>query len=202
MNLPTPAEINSALARLENYRVKHVQELLYPYKPIPASIMLALGFRESGLRNICGGAKKDPATGKWVKSFGDRSYLQISDQYDGDFLKSVEGCPDGWWVPDAKKPAVSAFEPMHVPRFSPATLYVKDEMEKAYAVGVGHHVPDPLRFAVAAHNAGVQGALDGLKAGDVDVNTAGGDYSAYVLKVAPMIHDWIVAHPNWSYHPS
>jgi hypothetical protein len=59
MAIPTAAEIGHALAELGNYRVLRVQEVCYPYHPIPASVMLGIGFRETGLRNICGGATWD-----------------------------------------------------------------------------------------------------------------------------------------------
>ncbi len=192
-------EIGNALAHLGNYRVMHVQELLYPYKPIPASVMLALGFRETGLKNVCGGAVWDGS--KWVQSYGDRGYLQITDKYNAAFLASVEGCNNGNWVP--ADPPVNALAAMHVPRFSPATLYVKDEMNRAVLFAAEHGVPlaQQLRFAVAAHNAGVSGAIDGWRNGNFDKNTAGGDYSSYVLRVAPMIHQWIAEHPNWQYKP-
>jgi hypothetical protein len=198
--LPTQQEIGHALAALGNYRVLRVQEITWPYKPIPASIMLGLGFRESGLQNICGGAVM--VNGVWVQSFEDRGYLQISERFESPFLKSAEGCREGQWGPAS--PPVKAIEPRHVPRFTPATIYVKQTLINSMEFAHSHGVPDSelLRFAVAAHNAGDGGAIDGWRAGDVDKNTAHGDYSAYVLALQPLIHAWITdpAHSHWVYH--
>jgi hypothetical protein len=203
LNLPTPTEVGRALANLGNYRVLRVQEITWPYKPIPASVMLGIGFRESELKNVCGGAVL--VNGVWVKSFSDRGYLQISDQFEADFLKTAEGCAEGQWGPT--NPPSTAIEPRHVPRFTPATHYVKqtliNSMEYAHTQGV----PDSelLRFAIAAHNAGDGGAIAGWREGDVDKHTAHGDYSAYVLALQPAIHAWITdpLHSHWVYrHPA
>lgn len=197
MSLPTQQEVGDALAHLGNYRVLRVQEVLWPYHPIPASVMLGIGFRETGLRNICGGAKL--VNGVWVQSFSDRGWLQISDEFEAGFLKTAEGCREGQWGPT--NPASKAIEPRHVPRFTPALNYVKQTMLNSMEFAHSEGVPDDelLRFAIAAHNAGDGGALAGFRDGDVDKNTAMADYSAYVLALQPAIHDWIAAHPNWQY---
>lgn len=198
LSLPTAQEIGHALAELGNYRVLRVQEVCWPYHPIPASVMLGIGFRETGLRNICGGAVLE--NGVWVQSFSDRGWLQISDQFESGFLKTAEGCKEGQWGPTV--PASRAIEPRHVPRFTPALDYVKQTMLNSMEYAHSQGVPDSelLRFAIAAHNAGDGGAVAGYRSGDVDRNTAHGDYSAYVIALQPLIHDWIVAHPNWQYH--
>jgi hypothetical protein len=196
--LPTASEVGKALAHLENYRVLRVQEICYPYDPISASVMLALGFRETGLQNIVGGAVEED--GKWVFSDQDAGWLQISRKYENDFLKGAEGCKSGQWGP--AKPAHSAAELGYVPRFTPALLHTKatmlDDMSFARSNGVPQQ--DLLRFAIVAHNAGAGGALEGYRAGNFDLRTAHGDYSAYVLGTVPLIHNWIAAHPNWGYH--
>lgn len=198
MSLPTQAEIGHALATLGNYRVLRVQEVCYPYHPIPASVMLGIGFRETGLRNICGGATL--VNGVWIQSFTDRGWLQISDEFESDFLRTAEGCKEGQWGPAV--PAVKAITPRHVPRFTPALEYVKrsmiDSME--YASGNGVKSSELLRFAIAAHNAGDGGAMAGYRVGDIDKNTAHGDYSAYVIALRPHIHAWIAEHPHWVYN--
>lgn len=203
LKLPTPTEIGRALANLGNYRVLRVQEICWPYKPIPASVMLGVGFRESELKNICGGAVL--VNGVWIQSFSDRGYLQISDQFEADFLKSAEGCAEGQWGPT--NPPSKAIEPRHVPRFTPATHYVKQTLINSMEYAHSQGVPDDqlLRFAIAAHNAGDGGAIKGWREGDVDKWTAHGDYSAYVLALQPAIHAWITdpLHSHWVYrHPS
>jgi hypothetical protein len=197
MAIPTAAEIGHALAELGNYRVLRVQEVCYPYHPIPASVMLGIGFRETGLRNICGGATWDGT--KWVQSYSDRGWLQISDVYEADFLKQAEGCKEGEWGP--ANPPVKAITERHVPRFTPALNYVKQSMLNSMEFAFGQGVPSGLllRFAIAAHNAGDGGALRGYREGNVDKYTAHGDYSQYVLALQPAIHDWITTHPNWIY---
>jgi hypothetical protein len=197
VSLPTTQELDHALAVLGNYRCLRVQELMWPYHPIPASIMLGLGFRETGLENIVGGAVM--VNGEWVFSDQDAGYLQISREFEADFLRTAEGCKSGQWGPS---PPHNALEKGYVPRFTPATEYVKrtmiNSMEFAHSIGVKE--ADLLRFAVAAHNAGDGGAQAGYQQGDVDKFTAHGDYSAYVMALQPAIHTWIAAHPAWIYH--
>lgn len=197
LKLPTAPEIGHALASLGNWRVLHVQQVCYPYHPIPASVMLGIGFRETGLRNICGGATLQ--NGVWIQSYSDRGWLQISDEFEADFLKQAEGCKEGDWGPAV--PPVKAITPRHVPRFSPALDYVKASMLNSMDYALSQKVPGPelLRFAIAAHNAGSGGAMRGFREGNVDKYTAHGDYSAYVVALQPLIHDWIAAHPNWIY---
>lgn len=198
--LPTIDEINAALATLGNWRVLHTQEACWPYNPISASTMLALGFRETGLKNVCGGAKWNGT--EWVQSFTDRGWLQISDTIDREakWLATQEGCTNGYWSPS--EPPVNALTPMHCPRFSPALDFTKATMLDDMQFAAEANVPagERLRFAVAEHNAGPTGALEGWRDGNIDKNTTGGDYSAYVLGTAPLIHNWIVAHPRWVYH--
>lgn len=200
MNLPTAEEVGSALAHLGNWCVLHVQEVCYPYTKVPASVMLGIGYRETALKNICGGATWDGS--KWVQAFTDRGYLQISDQVENEaeWLAKVPGCKNGEWVPDGTHKAI---DPMHVPRFSDATAYVYKTLISDMDFGHAHGVPtnELLRFAVAAHNAGPTGALEGFQAGNVDAHTAHGDYSAYVMAVRDPIHAWIATHPNWQYRP-
>lgn len=204
MELPTAEEIGHALAVLGNWRVIHVQEVLYPYTKIPASALLGIGFRETGLQNICGGATWDGT--KWVAAKTDRGWLQISDELveNREWLNTVPGCREGSWVPDVSGtgvPAPTALAPGHCPRYSDALSYVHRMLLDDMATAIDNEIPpnEALRFAIAAHNAGTTGALEGYRAGNVDAHTAHGNYSAYVLALQPAIHNWIVAHPNWQY---
>lgn len=171
---------------------------------------MALGLRETGLQNICGGAAL--VDGKWEPVYTDRGWLQITDTIDANakWLESIPGCPNGQgdrsnWEPDMRgfrAGKTNALTPMHSPTLSAALTYtlrqIAVEREQAYQTNVEH--PDVLRFVIAAHNAGFHGALAGYEAGNVDAHTTLGNYSAWVLANAPAIAEWIRARPNWIWH--
>lgn len=198
-NEPTPAEVGHDLARFSNYRVLRTQQLCQ-HTHMHASVLMALGLRETSLQNICGGAVWED--GKWVQSYTDRGCFQISEQVsdEADWLATVPGCKNGAWSPT--DPPSTALEPMHVPRFTDAAVFAigKSEVNRRQALAAGVKEADVLRFTVAAHNAGFSGALTGYREGDVDKHTAHGDYSAWVMKQSYVIHDWVVSHPAWVYH--
>lgn len=199
MSLPTAKELGDALNAFGNYRVLRCQQIAEPTFLHP-SVLMALGYRETGLKNICGGAVREH--GKWVQAYTDRGCFQISDQVSDEaaWLAVVPGCKEPEWSPAT--PPVKAIEPRHCPRFTDAATFVvgKAMMNRAQALKAEVNVSDVLRFCVAAHNAGFHGALEGYRNGNVDENTAHGDYSAYVMDLAPKIHDWVVKHPGWIYH--
>src|SRR6266576_3796876 len=101
MSLPSTAEVGHALANLENYRVLRVQEKVFKiqggWSPFAASLILALGFRESSLRNVCGGARWNGT--EWVQAYSDRGWVQIADTIDTNakWLRTQEGCAEGTW---------------------------------------------------------------------------------------------------------
>lgn len=192
----TMDQIDYALRQLGHYRVVRAQERVYqnPYG-IRARHLLALGLRETGLRNICGGGSV--VDGKWVPAKTDRGWLQISDKYHADFLKNTPGCPEGQWRPLAGH---TAYEPTFVPRYTDSLDYTVDNMGNAIEYGKKHGVSTLIRFAITAHNAGIGGAMDGYRAGDIDKYTTHGDYSAWVIRHSALIKDWISAHPYWQYH--
>lgn len=196
---PTATEVGHALEQLGNYRVRRAQELVHLAKsPVAASEVLGLGLRENGLKNRSGGAIY--VGGKWIASYTDRGWTQISDQFpeNAAWLKSVPGCPDGSWDP---APGHNAYEPRFNPRFTDATNYTLTMMRRNYnqAAGDGVKDADRVRFVIAAHNAGYAGALRGYREGNVDAHTTLGDYSKWVLKYASIIHQWVVNHPGWVY---
>lgn len=196
-NEPTYAEVGHSLAVFGNYRVLRSQQLCDQngHFPHPSTIM-ALGLRETGLTNVCGGAVKKE--GVWVRSFTDRGCFQIAESEAEAWLKSVPGCPEGQWSP---KEGHNALEAHFCPRFSDALQYTLREFHehRGEAKVSGVKEADLERFCVAAHNAGFTGALNGYHEGDVDQNTALGDYSAWVMKYAGVIHKWVVEHPKWVY---
>jgi hypothetical protein len=195
--------IATALANLGNYRVRRVQEVALEGAPdgISGFLLLALGYRETSLRNINGGATWDPVAKKWVAAKRDRGWLQINQDYHADWLKSVPGCPEGTWVPE---PGHSAFEVGYCPRFTDALRFTVDEFHEALAFAEDNGVPkeDRVRFAIAAHNAGLGGARKGYREGNVDKYTALGIYSYAILETRPQIQSWITKHPKWYVNPS
>lgn len=54
-----------------------------------------------------------------------------------------------------------------------------------------------MPFAVAAHNAGIGGALQGHAIGGLDRLTAGRDCSAWVTRHRFVGQHWLHAHPAW-----
>jgi hypothetical protein len=196
-NEPTTTEVGHSLAVFGNYRVLRSQQLCEANENFPhPSTAMALGLRETGLANIDGGAVME--NGVWVRTFTDRGCFQIAESEARDWLKSVPGCPEGQWGPKAGH---NALEPHYCPRFTDALEYTIREFNGHRRQAEENFVAskDLERFCVAAHNAGFTGALNGYREGNVDKNTALGDYSAWVLKYAKVIHNWVVAHPHWVY---
>lgn len=195
---PTSAEVGHSLAVFGNYRVLRTQQLCEQEGNFPhPSTAMGLGLRETGLTNVCGGAIM--VKGVWVQSFTDRGCFQINEWEAKAWLASVPGCPEGQWSPEAGH---NALEPHFCPRFSDSLEYVLKEFKehKEQAAHVGVKAEDVERFCVAAHNAGFEGALEGYRVGNVDLNTAHGNYSAWVERYAQTIHTWVVGHPAWVYH--
>jgi hypothetical protein len=204
MTPPTQEQIGQALARLGNYRVKRAQQVAAEGAPdgISGALLLALGMRETWGRNIEGGAKN--VNGKWVPldpdvpaeaKKMDVGWLQINRSYHYDALRAMPGVETGTWGPVmvGHSPVEAGF----VPRFEESLRFTINELQEAVAYGHDHGAKDPVRFAVAAHNAGLGGALGGLKDGNVDKYTAGGDYSAWVLAARTEVNRWLGDHPKW-----
>lgn len=196
----TQAELTPVFEHFGLYAAHRAQQLCAQHDGgwVPGATFIALGLRESGLRNVCGGAKL--VNGVWVPVKTDRGWLQISDTIapNRQFLASVLGCPDGSWIP---KRGFTALEPLRCPTFSAASNYTLKEFSRNKASAIASHVPsaDVLRFCVAAHNAGFTGALRGYRLGDVDKFTTHGDYSANVMANAVAVAAWIASRPKWIY---
>lgn len=190
--------IGTSLAHLGNYRVLKTQEVAREGGPdnIYGVHLLALGLRETGLRNINGGGTF--VNGTWAPAKTDRGCFQISQKYHSAFLKSVPGCKEGsWWPTDGK----TALDEGYCPRFSDAVRYANRTLQLGIEFSHDNHVrsEDRVRFAIAAYNAGLGGALNGYKQGNVDKYTTGGDYSKWVLEKVPEMRTWLNEHPNWKY---
>lgn len=205
---PTQEQIGAALARLGNYRVLRAQQVAAEGTPdgISGSLVLALGMRETWGRNIEGGAKIDPATGKWVALDPnnpddvrkmDVGWTQINRGYHFTALANMPGVATGTWAPvvEGHNPTQSGI----VPRFEEALRFTIVELHEHVAYALDHKVPskDAVRVAVAGHNAGIGGAMRGYQQGNVDKYTANGDYSAWVLAARSHVNEWLGDHPNW-----
>jgi hypothetical protein len=184
----TERQVADALKHLGNYRVLAAQHVANENTTdgISGGLMLSLGMRESLLQNINNKAQTD------------KGCFQITELYHLAWLKSQPGCPEGQWRP---QPGRTADEDGFCPRYTPALEYALQMLQDAVAYAKKRSIKDPVRFAVAAYNAGIGGALRGYQEGDVDKYTTGGDYSAWVLKVKPMVQHWIAAHPSWQSLP-
>jgi len=180
------AAVAKALTRLGHYRVTTAQYVALEGPPddISGSLLLALGLRESLLQNINNKAQSD------------KGCFQITERYHGAFLRSEPGCPEGTWI---GVPDHSAFEDGYCPRFTPALHYALSMLQQArmYALRNGVTGDDVIRFAIASYNAGLGGAIEGYRAGDIDLKTTGGDYSAWVIEHRTLINRWLNDHPNW-----
>lgn len=205
MSLPSQDDVGRAIAHAGHYRTVQAQRVALEGAPdgISGALLLSLGLRETWLVNEQGGAKRDPATGKWV-SLGpgdadlmDVGALQISRQHHLSELRRLPAVKNHTWGPviPGKTPADYGY----VPRWTDALRFTLTEMHEAiaYAEDSGVHSGDLIRFAVAAHNAGKGGALSGYRAGDVDKYTALGDYSKWVLEARTEVNRWLAQHPNW-----
>jgi hypothetical protein len=185
-NLTAP-QVGDALKRLGNYRVIIAQEAADEGPPdgIGGHHILALGLRETGLRNI-----NNPAD-------TDHGWCQISEIYHREFLASQPGCPEGTW---RAVTGHTADETGYCPRFTPALSYALEMLKSNKRYGetkLGLSGVVARRFAVAAYNCGLGGAIKGQREGNVDKYTTGGDYSAWTEYHAKTIYRWLEEHPNW-----
>lgn len=172
-----------ALTGLGNYRVKRTQEVA-ALNSLDGAVILCLGMRETGLRNITNPAGTD------------RGCFQISDLYHHEFLSRIPGCLTGSWVPEQHRVAA---ERGYVPRFEDglqeAIRILHEGLAYAHDLKVG--TSQVLAFGLASYNAGLGGAERGWKAGDVDRFTTGKDYSAWILERVGLVQAWLGAHPGW-----
>ncbi len=199
----TETQVDRALARLGNYRVRRAQIVANAGAPdgISGALLLALGLRETNGINEQGGAKWDATKNRWVAQDDptkmDVGIFQISRIHHGPALAKMLGVRDGTWGP-----VITGSTPNdngYVPRFEESLQFTLREMHESMGYASSKGVPDEelARFAVAAHNAGAGGALSGYRDGDVDKYTAMGDYSAWVLETRTIVNKWLAAHPNW-----
>lgn len=199
----TESQVDRALARLGNYRVRRAQIVANAGAPdgISGALLLALGLRETNGVNEEGGAKWDSALNKWVEQddpkLMDVGIFQISRLHHPSQLAQMVGVANKTWGPvvAGKNASMAGY----VPRFEESLQFTLRELHENMAYGSSKGVPDDqiVRFGVAAHNAGAGGALSGYRAGDIDKYTALGDYSRWVIETRTLVNKWLAAHPNW-----
>jgi hypothetical protein len=112
--------VAGALKRLGHYRVVAAQAVAAEGPPdgISGALLLALGLRETGLRNV-----NNPGD-------TDHGCFQISELYHLAFLRSQPGCPEGSWLADGGH---TADEVGFCPRYSPALAYALQMLKDAAA---------------------------------------------------------------------
>lgn len=142
---------------------------------IAGSLILAIGLRESNLRNVCG----DGGHG--------RGWLQIDDRFHGPFLMAHPGCKDGTWGPFVHSvKSGGALPPGRVPGMLAAERYAIQLLRgnAAFAAHSGVRESHCKQFMIAAYNCGAGNALKSYRAhgiAGIDRLTAGRDYSRDVL---------------------
>jgi hypothetical protein len=122
---------------------------------LPPELMLAVASRETGCRNIVG----DSGHGRGV--------FQIDDRFHHDWL--------------AQHGAAGAGK---VPPLAAATELAATMLAGALDVARRHQLggESAVKFAACAYNAGVGGALNGLRRGDPDLATTGHNYGSDVVR--------------------
>jgi hypothetical protein len=182
----TQTQVDSALKALGAYRVRVAQEIALegPADALSGALLLALGLRETGLRNVNNLARTD------------HGCFQISELYHGSWLASQPGCREGEWVAQAGRTAI---EDNYCPRYTPGCQYALQILKDnyTYAVVKGVDADQRLAFSVAAYNAGVGGAMKGYREARIDAYTSLGDYSAWVLNARSQINRFLADHPSW-----
>jgi hypothetical protein len=178
----TKEQLEAQLEAFGRHRIEIVAEIAHEGASdgIGPALLLALGSRETNLRNIVG----DGGHG--------RGWLQIDDRFHNLWLSNHKGCPSGSFKPKFS----SALPKGRVPTLTAATLFAVDMLNANAKFAVQHDVPaaQARRFAIAAYNAGAGGALTGFRNGDVDRQTAHGDYSADVLERKAVVARFLKKH--------
>jgi hypothetical protein len=168
MNI-TEQQLDAQLRAFGHRRIDVVSDIAHEGEDdgIGPALLLALGSRESNMRNIVG----DGGHG--------RGWLQIDDRFHHGFLETHRGC-----VPDSFTPTQPSAAPRGLaPSLTASTMFAIELLRSNMSFARGRGVPEDtvLRFAVAAYNGGAGGALQGFGEGNVDNHTTGRDYSKDVL---------------------
>lgn len=202
MALPdlTYNNVSYFIRQFGNYRFERTYKVADEGEPdgIAGKHIIALGLRETHLRNINGGAIL--VNGVWEEApptEQDGGCFQISRVHNEAALAEMPAVAEGTWKPTVA--GKTAADPGMCPRFEDSLQYTMKRMKLAQDYGRRNGVAaaDIPRFGVAAHNAGFGGALWGYKKGDVDLYTTHNDYSAWVFRHAKLVSRFVWLHPAW-----
>lgn len=191
--MPIPDELH----QLGSYRIRQALEIgANPGDAITGAVLLAIGSRETGMRNIVGGGYFD-IKGKWHQTGVDRGFFQLNIEAHHGFLAASVGCESGSWL--AAKGHHPAAEVGYVPQFTSACQYVKWQRSHSFVFAKqnGVRATERLHFAVGAHNLGDHGALTAYKHGGieaVDAATTHGNYGSDVLARLLEVEAWLTRH--------
>jgi hypothetical protein len=153
--MPTPEELRVELARAAASGLVTLCHSAEQRHGLPRALMLAVASRETGCRDIVG-------------DFGHgRGVFQIDDRFHHDWLDAHDAAAPG-----------------AVPPFKAAAELAATMLAGGLEVARAQALKDvaAVKFAAAAYNAGVGGALDGLRRGDPDLATTGRNYGADVVQ--------------------
>ena len=122
---------------------------------LPQALLLAVASRETGCRDIVG----DHGHGRGV--------FQIDDRFHHDWLERHE-----------------AAKPGKIPPLAAAAELAATLLAAAHDIASRHGLRGEaaVKFAACAYNAGVGGALEGLRHGDPDLATTGRNYGSDVVR--------------------
>jgi len=192
-------EVGNCLRKCGYYRVRRAQTVCNSGPPdgISGATMLALGMRETRLKNVNGGARWDSSSGTWVQTKTDKGVFQIASEYHMADLRRMLGVDEGTWGPVVEQ--ATALDDNYCPRYEESlqfTLMLMHE-HQAFAMDSGISEDELGRFAVVAHNAGLGGALRGYREGEPDRYTAYQNYSQWVLRHRTIINRWLNDHLKW-----
>ncbi len=153
--MPTPEELRLELARAKASGLVTLCHSAEQRHGLPGALLIAIASRETGCRDVVG-------------DFGHgRGVFQIDDRFHHDWLV-LQGAGE----PRETPPVAAAAEL--------AGTLLADARDVARRHGLASEAA--VKFAACAYNAGVGGALEGLRRGDPDLATTGRDYGSDVVR--------------------